>query len=130
MSHTRQAASYTCQGIRGAITVEANTRDAILGATHELLSTIVEANTLDPDDIGAVFFTTTADLTAEYPAVAAREMGWHDAAIMCSHEMNVPHGLARCLRVLILWNTTRTTREIQHVYLRGAAVLRPDRTLS
>lgn len=75
----------------------------------------------------AFFFTTTTDLTAEYPALAARQMGWHDAALMCSHEMAVPHGLKACIRVLIHWNTTHTLTEIQHVYIRGAVNLRPDR---
>ncbi len=116
-----------CRGVRGAITVEANTAAAILDAARTLLAALVEANQIKPDDIGSLVFTTTRDLNADYPAVAARELGWHDVAILCTHEMDVPGGLPMCLRVLIHWNTTRRPREIKHVYLRGAQVLRPDR---
>jgi chorismate mutase len=115
--------------VRGAITVEANTADAILDAARELLTAMVEANDIDPDHVGSVFFTTTVDLNAEYPALAARQMGWLDVAILCGHEMDVPHGLEKCLRILIMWNTARTAREIQHIYLRDAISLRPDRAL-
>ena len=117
-----------CRGVRGAITVEENTAEAIRKAALELLTALVEANHIDVDDIGSVHFTTTTDLNAEFPAVAAREMGWHDVALLCGHEMNVPHGLPMCLRVLVMWNTTRTPREIQHVYLGEAQRLRPDRS--
>lgn len=123
------AAPLRCLGVRGAITVEANTPAAIRAATHELLSALVEANQIEVDDIGGAFFTTTVDLNAEYPAVAARELGWHDVAILCGHEMAVPGGLPMCLRVLVLWNTTRRPHEIRHVYLRDAQVLRPDRAI-
>lgn len=128
MSDT-QPASLRCQGVRGAITVEENTPDAILAAARELLQAIVAANQIDADDVGGVFFTTTLDLNAEYPAVAARQIGWGDVAILCGHEMAVPGGLPRCLRVLVLWNTTRAPYEIRHVYLREAQQLRPDRAL-
>jgi chorismate mutase len=116
-----------CQGVRGAITVDANTADAILAATRELLSALVAANAIAVSDIGAVYFTTTLDLTAEYPAVAARQLGWGDVAILCGHEMAVPGGLPRCVRVMLLWNTTRAPRDIRHIYLREAQQLRPDR---
>ena len=129
MSSTRIGGSYLCRGVRGAITVEANTAEAILDAAHELLTALVEANDIDPDDIGSLFFTTTIDLNAEYPALAARQLGWLDVAIMCGHEMDVPHGLKKCLRVLIMWNTARSARDIQHVYLRDAVTLRPDRAM-
>ncbi len=117
-----------CRGVRGATTVSANTREAILEATRELLVMLVEANGIQPDDIASVFFTTTADLNAEYPAIAARQLGWLDVALMCSHEMAVPHGVKLCLRVLIHWNTVRRPEEIQHIYIRGAVSLRPDRS--
>ena len=119
-----------CRGIRGATTVEVNTSEAILEATHELLQLIIEANELDSADIGSVIFTTTADLDAEFPAIAARRMGWHDAALMCGHEMAVPGALARCIRILIHWNTPKSQAEIKHVYIRGARNLRPDRTIT
>jgi chorismate mutase len=116
-----------CLGVRGATTVEDNTAEAILDAAHELLAAVIAANGIEPDDVGAVFFTTTRDLTAEYPAVAARQLGWKEVAILCGHEMEVPHGLAKCLRVLVMWNTPLAPRDIRHVYLRGAQSLRPDR---
>lgn len=116
-----------CRGVRGAISVEANTADAILSATRELLEAMIAANGIEPDDVCSLMLTTTPDLTAEYPALAARQLGWLDVAILCGHEMAVPHGLPRCVRALIHWNTDRTPQEIQHVYLRDAETLRPDR---
>lgn len=116
-----------CLGIRGAITVETNTREAILAAAHELMTALIEANQLEQNDVGGIFFSATADLDAEYPAVAVRQMGWRDAAIMCGQEMNVSGSLPMCLRVMVMWNTTRAVDQIRHIYLRGAQVLRPDR---
>jgi chorismate mutase len=115
------------RGVRGATTAESNTREAILAATHELLSLMIEANGLNPDDVASVIFTTTLDLNADYPALAARALGWHDVALMCMHEMNVPHGLKQCIRILLHWNTTLTAQEVKHIYLKGAVNLRPDR---
>ncbi len=119
-----------CRGIRGATTADANTPDAILRATRELLLLIIEGNDLDSADIGSAIFTTTPDLDAEFPALAARALGWHDVALMCGHEMNVPGALGSCVRVLIHWNTPKAQHEIQHVYIRGARNLRPDRSAS
>ncbi len=116
-----------CLGIRGAITVEANTREAILAAAYELMTALIEANQLEQSDVGGIFFSATADLDAEYPAVAVRQMGWRDAAIMCGQEMSVSGSLPMCLRVMVMWNTTRAADQIRHIYLRGAQVLRPDR---
>ncbi len=115
-----------CRGVRGATTAEANTRDAILEATRELLADLVSHNAIQMADIASVYFTTSPDLTAEYPAVAARESGWNSVAMLCGHEMAVPHGLPRCIRVLIHWNTDRAADEIHHVYLRDTVRLRPD----
>lgn len=117
-----------CRGVRGAITVSSNDEDEILEATRELLQALVQANEMAVDDVASAYFTTTVDLSATYPAYAARQLGWLDAALMCGHEMNVPDGLPRCIRVLIHWNTTRSAQEIVHVYLREARSLRPDRT--
>ncbi len=114
------------RGVRGATTVESNTRDAILTATHELLLALIEANGIRPDDVASVFFSTTQDLNAEFPAVAARGMGWSHAALMCTHEMYVPGSLPMCVRVLLHVNTTKTQDEVRFVYLRGAKALRPD----
>ena len=118
------------RGIRGATTAEANTPEAIGAATRELLIALIEANRIEADDVASAIFTTTVDLNAEYPAVAARELGWHDVALMCAHEINVPHGLPRCIRVLIHWNTALRADEVKHVYLKGAMQLRPDRSFS
>lgn len=115
-----------CRGIRGATTVAENSREAILEATRELLHAIIASNDVQAEDIASAWFTTTTDLTAEFPAVAARELGWIDTALMCGHEMNVPGSLPRCIRVLIHWNTTRRADEIVHVYLREARSLRPE----
>ena len=114
------------RGIRGAITVEANTREAILQATRELLAAMLKVNEIDVDDVASAFFTTTPDLNAEFPALAAREMGWSHVALLCGHEMNVPGSLPMCLRILLLVNTGRPPADIRHVYLREARVLRPD----
>ena len=116
----------TCRGIRGAITVDANQQESILAATRELLTRIVEANGLDVDDIASAIFTATSDLDAAPPARAAREMGWTSVPLLCMQEMAVAGALARCIRVLIHWNTDLPQDRIHHVYLGGARVLRPD----
>lgn len=123
----RPLAPSVCRGVRGATTVDQNSTDAILEATRELLAIIVQANDLDVGDLASVIFTTTRDLDAAYPARAARQLGWLDVALLCSHEIEVPGGLPRCIRVLLHWNTTRSPDEIIHVYLREAKKLRPDR---
>jgi chorismate mutase len=116
-----------CRGVRGATTVGEDTPDAILSATHELLIQVVEANGICSEDIASILFTTTPDLISEYPALAARQLGWHDVALLCSHEISVPHGLKHCIRVLLHWNTEKLASEIRHVYIKGAVSLRPDR---
>ncbi|WP_420643721.1 chorismate mutase [Candidatus Leptofilum sp.] len=116
-----------CRGVRGAVTVKENSEEAILAATRELLQVLVKRNEMRPEDIASVYFTTTTDLNATYPALAARQLGWADVALMCGHEMDVPGGLPMCVRVLIHWNTSRSAKEIVHVYLREAQSLRPDR---
>jgi chorismate mutase len=114
------------RGVRGATTVDANTKEAILQAASELLSALIEANDIRRDDVASVFFTTTPDLNAEFPAVAARQMGWAQTALMCGHEMYVPGSLPMCLRILMHVNTSKAQDEIRFVYLRGARVLRQD----
>ena len=117
-----------CRGIRGATTVDENSRDAIVVSTRELLLEMVRLNDVRETDVASAYFTTTPDLNAEFPAVAAREsFGWSYAALMCGHEMSVPGSLPMCLRILLHVNTDKAVREIVHVYLRGAQVLRPDR---
>ncbi|MBK9712792.1 MAG: chorismate mutase [Kouleothrix sp.] len=119
--------TYACRGIRGATTADANTREAILEATREMLTLLIEENGIEPDDIASAIFSTTPDLNAEFPAAAARQLGWLDTALLCTHEMAVPGSLERCIRVLIHWNTTRRVGEIRHAYIRGASSLRPER---
>ncbi|OGO40799.1 MAG: chorismate mutase [Chloroflexi bacterium RBG_16_57_9] len=116
-----------CRGIRGATTIEENTRQAILDGTRELLSLLIEANGIHPDEVASAIFTTTPDLDAEFPAVAARQLGWTDVALMCGHEMSVPGSLQKCVRILIHWNTSKPANAIQHIYIKGASQLRPDR---
>ncbi len=114
------------RGIRGAITVKQNSREDILNATGELLTAMVEANSIREEDVTAVFFSVTADLDGAFPAEAARMHGWHYAPLFCSVEIDVPDSLRRCIRVLILFNTSMTQREIRPVYLKGARILRKD----
>lgn len=116
-----------CRGIRGATTCAENNEESILAATRELLLTMIQANGIDAEDVASAIFTTTVDLNATYPALAARQLGWYDAALLCGHEMDVPGSLSRCIRILIHWNTTKTADQIMHVYLHGARGLRPDR---
>ena len=115
-----------CRGVRGAITVATDDRSEVLLATGELLLVMAHVNGIDPDALASVFFTTTTDLVAEYPALAARKLGWLDVPLLCGHEMEVPGGMPRCIRVLLHWNTSKGQRDIQHIYLRDASVLRPD----
>ena len=115
------------RGVRGATVARENTREAILTATREMLERLVEANEMQAEDIASAFFSTTRDLNADYPAIAARQIGWTDTALMCMHEMDVPRGLPMCIRVMVHWNTDKRASEIAHVYINGAEVLRPDR---
>jgi len=120
-----------CRGIRGAITVSANNKESILAATEELLKEMAQANSVKVDDIAAIFFTTTSDLNAEFPASATRELGWpSNLALLCGHEMNVPNDLPRCLRILMLVNTEKGPEEITHVYLGEAKKLKNKPSLS
>lgn len=115
------------RGVRGATTVEENTAEAILDATRKLLEALVEANEIEEDDVASVIFTSTGDLNAVFPAKAGRDMGWHRTALMGAKEVDVPDGIPMCIRILIHWNTEKALDEIQHVYMRGALALRPDR---
>ncbi len=114
-----------CRGIRGATTVERNDRDEILAATKELLLLLIEKNQLRPDDVASAIFTLTEDLDAEFPALAARSLGWTEVALMCTREIPVPGSLKKCVRILLHVNTERSAAEIQHVYIKGAVNLRP-----
>jgi chorismate mutase len=119
-----------CRGIRGAIAVSANNKKNILAATKKLLTEMTQANKIEIKDIAAIFFTTTPDLDAEFPAAATRELGWpSNLALLCGHEMSVPNALPRCLRVLMLVNTKKGPEEIIHVYLGEAKKLKDKPSL-
>jgi chorismate mutase len=118
--------AMACRGVRGATTVERNDREEILSATRQLLALMVRRNAVDKLDVASAIFTTTPDLDAEFPALAARQLGWLDVPLLCGHELSVPGSLPRCIRVLVHWNTDRTQQEIEHIYIRDAVRLRPD----
>ena len=115
-----------CRAIRGATTANANTAEDILEATEELLRTVLTLNEMEADDLVSIIFTTTTDLNATFPAVAARGMGLDQIPLMCAHEMGVPGALDMCVRVMIHVNTTKNASEIRHAYLRRAQALRPE----
>ncbi len=115
-----------CRGVRGATTADSNTREEILQATRQLLALMIRQNSIEPTDVASAIFTTTVDLDAEFPALAARQLGWLDVALLCNHELDVPGSLRKCIRVLLHWNTVKPSSEVVHVYVKGATVLRPD----
>ncbi|RPI76666.1 MAG: chorismate mutase [Planctomycetaceae bacterium] len=115
------------RGVRGATTASANTREAVLEATRELLQEVLRANEIsDFEDIASILFTTTPDLTATFPAEAARELGMQLVPLLCASEIAVPGRLPSCIRVLLHINTTKALKDVVHVYLRDARSLRPD----
>ena len=115
-----------CRGVRGATTVSQNSRDEILEATRQLLALIIRQNGIDSKDVASAIFTVTSDLDAEFPALAARQIGWMDVPLICTHEISVPGSLPLCVRILLHWNTEKSQDEIHHVYVRDAVRLRPD----
>jgi chorismate mutase len=120
--------SKILRGLRGATTASANTRDAILDATEELIRALQDANGFQPEVVESAIFTSSPDLTAEYPARAARRLGWDNVPLLGASEVAVPDGVQRCVRLLLHLYTTKAPRELKHMYLRDAAKLRPDRT--
>lgn len=117
-----------CRGVRGATTVASNDREDILSATRQLLALMIRLNSIESRDVASAVFSTTRDLDAEFPALAARQLGWLDVPLMCGHEISVPGSLPLCIRVLLHWNTEKEQSEIEHVYVREANRLRPDLT--
>ena len=113
-------------GVRGATTSDSNSREDILLAAHDLITGIIDANEIVVDDVASILFSTTADLNAEFPAVAARNLGFTNTALECLVEMNVPGSLARCIRVLMHVNSDKQQKEIRHIYLKNAKSLRAD----
>ncbi|MFI0445324.1 chorismate mutase [Actinomadura sp. 6N118] len=114
------------RAIRGATQVDADVRDQILEATTELVTEVMARNELTTDDVISVVFTATPDLTAEFPALAARKLGFHEVPLLCASEIAVPHALPRVIRLMAHVEVDRPRSDIQHVYLRGATALRLD----
>lgn len=114
------------RGVRGATTVDSDGHEIIIEATKDLLQEMVSANDIRPQDIAAVFFTVTEDLTAAFPAKAARLLGWRHVPLLDAREIPVPDSLSRCIRVLLLWNTDVAQASVKHVYRGEAQKLRPD----
>jgi chorismate mutase len=114
------------RGIRGAITVAKNEKDEIIVATEMLLEKMVSVNRVKVEDIASIVFSVTHDLTKEFPAVAAREMGWLYTPLMCTNEISVEGSLKHCIRVLMTVNSERSQKDIKHIYLNEAKNLRPD----
>ena len=115
-----------CRGVRGATTVTENSRDAILNATRQMLALLIRRNQIKSEDIASAIFTVTKDLSAEFPALAARQLGWLEVPLLCGYEIEVPGSLSLCVRVLVHWNTSLPQRDIQHIYIHDAVRLRPD----
>jgi chorismate mutase len=115
-----------CRGVRGATTVPCNDADAILDATGELLKELIRQNGLNEREVASILFSCTPDLTAAFPARAARTLGWSQTPLLDCQQMAVVGALPLCIRVLIHWNTEVEPEDIRHVYLRGAQALRPD----
>jgi chorismate mutase len=118
--------TLTVRAIRGAIQLDGVDREDILEGTAELVNAVMSRNDLTPDDVISVLFTVTPDLTAEFPALAARKTGFHAVPLMCATEIPVPGAMPRVVRLMAHVETDRPRPEISHVYLRGAAALRLD----
>ena len=112
------------RAIRGATTADQNSKDAIVDASVELLTELINANNLGDADVISAFFTTTPDLNAQFPAIAARKIGWVNVALMCAHEIAVPGGQKRCIRVMIYINSDRSVDQVKNIYLKEAINLR------
>lgn len=114
------------RGIRGATTAKANTKKEIVSATRTLLQKIVSENGIKIDDVASIIFSTSKDLNREFPAVAARHLGWIYTPLICTNEIAVPGSLRKCIRVLFHVNSTKKQKDMKNVYLNGALKLRPD----
>src|SRR2546423_13658683 len=116
-----------CRGVRGATTANSNSRDDILTATRQLLALMIRINGIEPEHVASAIFSLTRDLDAEFPALAARQLGWLDVPLLCGHDMDVqqpnPRGVPRCIRIALLYNTDRAQSEMRHAYLRGAEAI-------
>lgn len=120
--------TVTCRGVRGATTACCDDSQEILAVTRQLLAFMIRLNDIAREDVASAIFTTTPDLTAVFPATAARQLGWMKVPLLCGHEIPVPDALPFCVRILLHWNTTKSQDEIHHVYLGKAVCLRPDQS--
>lgn len=114
------------RAIRGAIQLDTDERQHLLKSTAELLSKVLHANSIDNSQLISILFTATPDITSEFPALAARELGLGDVPLMCFVEMDVEHAMPRVIRVMVYADLAVERADIQHVYLRGATALRLD----
>ncbi len=114
------------RAIRGAIQLDVDEREHLLKSTAELLSKVLHANNIDNASLISILFTATPDVTSEFPAVGARDLGLGDVPLMCFVEMNVAHALPRVIRIMVYADIPQQRSEVQHVYLRGATALRQD----
>lgn len=115
------------QGIRGAITVNNDDKEEIIQAVQKLVTAMISENNISTEDIGAALFSATNDLKSVFPAYAARLLpNWEFVPLFDAQQLYVENSLKKCIRVLLLVNTDKTQKQIQHVYLAGASVLRPD----
>lgn len=115
-----------CRGVRGATTVEVDDPAEILKATTQLLALMIRRNGIDSADLASAMFTVTKDLGSEFPALAARQLGWLEVPLLCAYEVSVPRSLPKCIRVMLHWNTDVSQSDVNHVYIRDAIRLRPD----
>ena len=115
------------RGVRGAITLNSNTKEEIKLATIELLNEMISVNNIDKKDIAFAIFTTTKDINADFPAKYARiDCGFNEVPMMCYHELDVENSLKMCLRILLNINTDKKQNVFKHIYLKGASILRQD----
>lgn len=112
------------RGIRGAVTVKSNSKKEIISRTQLLLKKLVAANKIKTEDVASAIFSVTSDLNAEFPATAARKLGWIYTPLLCTYEINVPGSLRKCVRVLLHMNTNKSQKEIKNIYLGDAKKLR------
>lgn len=114
------------RAIRGATTVDVDTREAVIARTQELVRAVVERNALETDDIISILFTATDDISSAFPAEAAREAGFTRVPLMCARELDITDGIARCIRIMVHAYTARASDDLRHPYLHGARQLRTD----
>jgi len=117
---------HRVRAIRGATTVERDTRDEVIERTKELVRAVVERNGLEPADLVSILFTATDDVHSAFPAEAAREAGFTHVPLMCARELDIENGIARCIRVMVHVYTSRAPEDLRHPYLHGARQLRTD----